>query len=109
MYLSLHPLPQARLFHDAIYSGTLYLILAAVILFALGFKARKPLFGQFAAVAGIIVVCQMIWYPTMNYPDRSSAPKPTPNGWMLFHVETTISSSQAWTTRLPPKSRSRPT
>jgi len=68
LYLSMNPLPQARIFHGSLYIGTLYLLISAAILFVMGLRARRPLFGQFAALAVGMIVCQVAWYGATSYP-----------------------------------------
>lgn len=51
-----------------IWIGTVFLLVCAVILFGMGYRARKPLIGQFAAVAGGLVLAQTIWFGATSYP-----------------------------------------
>lgn len=68
MYLSMNPVPQARLFGGMIYCGTLYILLTAIVLFVLGLRARRPMLGQFAGLVAGLIVAQLAWYGATSYP-----------------------------------------
>lgn len=65
---TLTPYMMFRFFHDRIWFGTLFLLISAGVLGALGFLARRPVFSQFAAVAGLLVIGQTGWYSTTSIP-----------------------------------------
>ncbi|HLK13899.1 MAG TPA: hypothetical protein VKT78_03755 [Fimbriimonadaceae bacterium] len=65
-----HPLPQSRLFHNAMYAGTFYLLLSGVVLCILGFRARRALLGQFAVLCAGLAIGQWAWLTATSIPIR---------------------------------------
>jgi hypothetical protein len=62
------------LFGDLVWMGSIYLGVVAIALFALGARARKPLFGQFVALALGLVAAQTSWYAITSYPVAHGEP-----------------------------------
>ena len=58
------------------------ILLSAIVLGIMGFRARKPLFGQFVALGIGVLVVWTLWAAATSYPvayfDGKSGPKPRP-------------------------------
>ena len=56
------------LFGREIWFGTLYLFCCSVLLFILGYRARRPLLGQFLALGAVMLLVRTCWFMATCYP-----------------------------------------
>lgn len=57
-----------RFFPSGLWIGTVFLVACAAVFFALGYRARRLLFAQFAFAAVGLIAVQTVWYSATSYP-----------------------------------------